>query len=138
MKYGTAVSAHVWNDLMRKARLQTNITGQKTKVVATLLSDRAARKLGRKYDYTIMLPEDPFYYRRCALTGPNGKACVMAANYRTHIYHLSRGTTKNTFVIWNFVAEYSQQPTTAKTNRICSQIVTPVQAKDMGFDVSNL
>lgn len=135
--HGTAASDPYWSDIMRRARNYTNLTGQKTRVTAVLNTERSARYLGRKYDYVIEVPEDSFFYKRCAVPGPSGKVCVLGF-YGNHLYHLSRGLTKDTFTVWNFVAEFSNRPTNYKTNKITCQHVTAAEAKDMGFDVSRL
>lgn len=134
MKYGTTVADSYWEDLMNSARERTNITGQRTKVVAVELSARAAKFWGRKYGYIICLPENNNFRKRCAKDSPNGRVCILDKNHHSP-YHLARGLDEGTFLLWTFVSEYSRKATNRSTNSIVCETITAEQAEEMGFHV---
>lgn len=121
MKYGTSVCDEEWNVLMDRARERASITGQRTKIVAVLVSDRYSRiSGGRKYEYVINHPEHGYGERRCAAVGPNGKPCILKKN-QSSVYHVSRGTNHETFILWNYIS-ISGNPSPGPTMRIRQEV----------------
>ena len=132
MKYGTTVTGASWNDLMNAARNRTNLTGEKTKVVAVCLSNRAARIEGTKYQYVICLPETSHFRKKCAKAAPNGKPCLLDYDHYSP-YHISRGSQDTSFLMWTFVSEVSRQAVRRSTNSIVCETLSKERAMEMGF-----
>lgn len=136
MKYGTSVYGDQWNSLMETARERAAITGQRTKIVASINGVRAARILGSKYTYTIMLADQP-YNRRCGEEGPNGKPCISnqgTCGIKTDAggRHVSRGFDRGTYLVWSY-QDYYGKPVDRRTNSMQGQTFTEDELNKMGY-----
>jgi hypothetical protein len=131
--YGTTLGGVVidWKYLMEAARTQATISGQRTKVVATLASPRMAKYLGSKYLYVIQSPENK-WDTRCGFTESNFKPCIKRVGYGHGTYHLSRDREKDTFVWWT-PTDLNGNPTRREAVSYAYCRATVEEVKEMGL-----
>lgn len=99
-----------WDKMIARARRQATLSGQKSKVVATINSARTQRITGQKYTYVIMSPEG-YWDTRCGEVFPlTGKPCIQRSGRCHYALHICRGEEKGTFLGWMYL-DVDKQPT---------------------------